>query len=383
MSMLIRKRQLAAKIEAVEGTAETLLAADAGILVNFSPKASYDPQMYQRDPVRASLTKMGKLAGKRSAGMDFSIELKGSGSITVEPEWMRLIKACGFASNALKKISIGAITSGPYQHGEVITGQTSGATGRVVIKTSNGTTTLYFVALSGTFETGEVITGGTSGATATASTDPVSAGFEIKPISSSVVSLTMGLFEDGIRKVLKGCRGTVKFNFKIGEPATLDFSFKGVESGVADAPMLTGVSFDETVPPVLLNAVMSCDGVSLNIGEMEVDVANTLASKDKIDDAKGILSFMITGRDMQGSFNPEMVPVATHDFFSKWFSNTPMVVDLAYGEADGNKFRFYAPGIIYNKVDDGDRDGIQLAQTSFDLTGSMEPGDDELAILLL
>jgi len=383
MSMLIRKRQLAAKIEAVEGTAETLLAADAGILVNFSPKASYDPQMYQRDPVRASLTKMGKLAGKRSAGMDFSIELKGSGSITVEPEWMRLIKACGFASNALKKISIGAITSGPYQHGEVLTGQTSGATGRVVVKTANGTTTLYFVALSGTFETGEVITGGTSGATATASTDPVSAGFEIKPISSAVVSLTMGLFEDGIRKVLKGCRGTVKFNFKIGEPATLDFSFKGVESGVADAPMLTGVSFDETVPPVLLNAVMSCDGVSLNIGEMEVDVANTLASKDKIDDAKGILSFMITGRDMQGSFNPEMVPVATHDFFSKWFSNTPMVVDLAYGEADGNKFRFYAPGIIYNKVDDGDRDGIQLAQTSFDLTGSMEPGDDELAILLL
>jgi hypothetical protein len=239
------------------------------------------------------------------------------------------------------------------------------------------------VSLSGTFETGEIITGGMSGATATASADPVSAGFEIKPVSSSVVSLTMGLFEDGIRKVLKGCRGTVKFNFKIGEPATLDFSFKGVESGVADVPMLAGVSFDNTVPPVLLNAVMACDGVSLNIGEMEINVSNTLASKDKIDDAKGILSFMITGSDMQGSFNPEMVPVAAHDFFSKWFNNTPMVIDLAYGETEGNKFRFYAPGIIYNKIDDGDRDGLQLAQTSFDLTGSMEPGDDELTILLL
>jgi len=381
--MLIRKRQLAAKIEAVEGTAETLLAADAGILVNFSPKASYDPQMYQRDPVRATLSKMGKLAGKRSAGIDFSIELKGSGSVIVEPEWLRLIRACGFASNALKKITIGVITTGPYLHGETITGETSGATGRVVLKTANGTSTLYFIALSGTLETGEVITGGTSGATATASADPTSAGFEIKPVSSSVVSLTMGLFEDGIRKVLKGCRGTVKFNFKIGEPATLDFSFKGVEAGVTDVPMFTGVSFDNTVPPVLLNAVMACDGVSLNIGEMEINVSNTLASKDKIDDAKGILSFMITGRDMQGSFNPEMVPVATHDFFSKWFSNTPMVVDLAYGETEGNKFRFYAPGIIYNKIDDGDRDGLQLAQTSFDLTGSMEPGDDELAILLL
>ena len=53
------------------------------------------------------------------------------------------------------------------------------------------------------------------------------------------------------------------------------------------------------------------------------------------------------------------------------------------GETVGNKIRVYAPSIIYNKVDDADRDGIQLAQTAFDVTGSMEPGDDELAILLL
>lgn len=107
MSMLIRKRQLAAKIESVEGTAETLAAQDAGLLVNFTPKANYDPQMYQRNPVRSSLTKMGKLTGKRSAGLDFSIELKGSGSLTDEPEWAKLIKACGFEINDLQKIAIG------------------------------------------------------------------------------------------------------------------------------------------------------------------------------------------------------------------------------------------------------------------------------------
>ena len=383
MSMLTRKRQVAAKVEAQEGTAETLSASDAGILVNFSPKAMYEPQMYQRDPVRSSLTKLGKLAGKRSAGIDFSIELRGSGSLTQEPEWAKLIKACGFAVTALKKISIGAITSGPFVHGETITGDSSGATGRVVIKTENGTATLYYVELSGTFISTDEITGATSGASANASDDPVDAGYEVKTISSSIPSLTMGLFEDGIRKVVKGCRGTVKFNFKIGEPAMIDFSFKGVESGVADVPLLSGVTFDSTVPPVLLNASMSADDVSLNVGEMEIDISNTLASKDKIDDAKGILSYMITGRDPQGNFNPEMVPVATHDFFNKWFNNTPMVLDLAFGDTDGNKFRFYAPSIVYNKVDDGDRDGIQLAQTSFDLTGSMNPGDDELSLLLL
>jgi len=383
MSMLIRKRQLAAKIESVEGTAEVLAAADAGLLVNFTPKANYDPQMYQRNPVRSSLTKMGKLTGKRSAGLDFSIELKGSGSLTTEPEWAKLIKACGFEINTLEKITIGAVTAGPFQHGETITGAPSGATGRVVIETADGTTTLYFVTLTGTFADADTITGGTSGASATAGSDPSDAGYEIKPISSSVPSLTMGLYEDGIRKLLKGCRGTAKFNFMIGEPATVDFSFRGVEAGVSDLALLTGITYDDVVPPVLLNAVMSCDGVSLNLGEMDIDVANTLAPKDKIDDAKGILSFMITERDTQGSFNPEMVLVATHDFYDKWFSNTPMVLDMAYGSVDGNKIRVYAPSIIYNKVDDADRDGIQLAQTAFDVTGSMEPGDDELAILLL
>jgi hypothetical protein len=381
--MLTRKRQLASKVEVQEGIAETLAADDAGILVNFSPRAMYDPQMYQRDPVRASLTKLGKLAGKRSAGIDFSIELRGSGSLIQEPEWADLVKACGFVFNPLKKIAIGSITSGPFLHGETVTGDSSGATGRVVIKTEDGTTTLYFVEIFGMFISTDEITGSTSGASANASSDPEDAGFEIKPISSLIPSLTMGMFEDGIRKIIKGCRGTVKFSFKIGEPAMIDFSFKGVESGVADIPMFSGVTFDETIPPVLLNASMSADGVSLNIGEMDIDIANTLASKDKIDDAKGILSYMITGRDPQGSFNPEMVAVATHDFFNKWFNNIPMVLDLAYGDTEGNKFRFYAPSIVYNKIDDGDRDGIQLAQTSFDLTGSMEPGDDELSILLL
>jgi hypothetical protein len=381
--MLVRKRQLAAKIEAAEGTAESLAADDAGILVNFTPKANYDPQMYQRDPVRASLTKLGKLAGKRAAGLEFAIELRGSGSITTQPKWAKLIESCGYELTALKKIPIGGITGGPFVHGETITGGTSGATGKVICTTYNGVSEIYFKTLTGTFADAETITGSQSGAVATTASVPSDAGFEIKPNSGNVPTLTMGLFEDGVRKLLKGCRGTVKFGFKIGEPAIMEFSFMGVEAGVIDLPLLTGVSFENTVPPVLLNAKMSCDSVSLNIGELEIDTANALASKDKIDDAKGILSYMITGRDMKGSFNPEMVAVGSHDFFGKWFAATPMELNLEYGGDAGNKFRIFAPKIIYNKIDDGDRDGIQLAQTSFDLTGSIEPGDDELSILLL
>ena len=381
--MLTRKRQLAVKEEVAEGSAETLSASDAGIQVKYYPKANYDPEMYQRDIVRSSLTKLGKLTGKRSAGLEFSLELKGSGAVDTEPEWAEIIKACGFDINDLEKITVGAITSGPFEHGETITGGTSGAQGRVVIETSTGTATLFYVAVSGTFEDSETITGSTSGASATSGSAPSNAGHELKPTSDSVPSVTMGLYEDGVRKLLKGCRGTVKFNFKIGEPVSADFSFMGVEAGVSDVSLLSGLSFNQTVPPVLLNATMLCDDISLNVGEVEIDIANTLAAKDKISDSKGILSYMITGRDSQGSFNPEMVSVATHDFFGKWFNNTTIAMDLEYGETEGNKFRFYMPSIEYNKIDDGDRDGIQLAQVGFDITGSIDPGDDEIAILLL
>ena len=70
-------------------------------------------------------------------------------------------------------LNIGAITSGPFQRLEVVTGGTSGATGTVAIDTADGTSPLYIFTWQntgqGTFQNGETITGSISGATATIS----------------------------------------------------------------------------------------------------------------------------------------------------------------------------------------------------------------------
>ncbi len=60
-----------------------------------------------------------------------------------------------------------------------------------------------------------------------------------------------------------------------------------------------------------------------------------------------------------------------------------MIVDFTIGSAAGNKFRFYIPRAQYNKVEDEDRDGLQLAKSNFSLNGSLLYGDDELSILVL
>jgi len=380
--MLTRKRQLAAKIEAVEGTAETLAAADAKLLV-YNPKVSFDVAMSERNPARPSFSNIGKIPGKRPAGLSFRIELRGSGTAATAPEWGKLLQACGFGVNALKSMNIGAITNGPFQHGETITGGTSAAKGRVVINTANGAAAILFVTVSGTFVSAEVITGGTSTATATTSSVPATVGNEFKPISDNIPSLTQGSFEDGLRKLIKGSRGKVKFGFKSGEPVFLDFEFQGVEAGVTDTAFLANVAYETTKPPAFLSALFSVDAYSAKIGEMDFDIANTLAVRDDVNDQRGILSFAITDRGVSGSFNPEMVSCATYDFHTKWFSGAEMVVDFTVGSVAGNKFRFYIPRAQYTKVEDEDRDGLQLAKSAFNLNGSLLYGDDELSILAL
>lgn len=383
MSKLSRIRQLVAKIEAQEGVAENLNASDAGFLVDYIPKVSFEPEMYQRDPVRGSLTKIGKVTGKRSAGFDFSIKLRGSGSVAVMLKEAPLIRACGHEVNVLKKISIGAVTTGPFKHGETISGGTSGAQGRVVIDTPNGITTLYYVVISGVFQSAETITGITSGATALTASAASSAGYEIKPLSTNAPSLTMASYEDGVRKLLRGCRGSLKFNLKLGSPIAMDFKFMGVEAGVIDAALLSGVDYGTTEEPVVLGADFSIDGISLNVGAIDIDIANKLSPRDKIDDPGGILSYMIADRQPVGNMDPEMRSVAEHDFHGKWLNNSKMPFDFSYGTLDGNKFRFYCPAIQYTKVEDADKEGIQIAQVAFDLTGSFSPGDDEYCILCL
>lgn len=379
--MLIRKRQLAAKIESVEGTAESLTATEAKFLA-YNPKVSHDIEMFTRAPVSSSFSAMGKIAGKRPAGISFRLELRGSGVKTTDPVWITLLKGCGFESNVLKSIAIGAITGGPFQHGETITGGTSAGKGRVIFNTATGATKVYYVVISGTLQSGETLTGGTSGATATSSGSPVTEGQEYRPISTGVSSLTLGCYEDGVLKLIRGARGNVKFNFKTGEPVMLDFNFQGVEAGITDTALLTGIAHETAKPPSLLSATLLLDAYAARIGELNIDVNNTLAARDDINDSRGLLSFQITNRNLSGSFNPEMVTVATYDFYTKFFGNTDIALALNAGAASGNMFKFYSPRLQITKIDDEEREGLQLAKCSFDLNGSVS-GDDEFSFVQL
>lgn len=382
--MLTRKRQIASKVESNEGVAESLAAADAKLLC-YDPKVEFEPERFTRNPSMKSLSKMGKVNGKVPGMFSFGLLMRGSGTATTDAEWIKHLRASGFSVNVLYTIDIGAVTSGPFTHGETITGGNSGATGRVIKQTANGASAIYFVAVgSSTFESAETITGGTSGATATTGSTPSVAGRVYLPTStqSLVPSLTVGGYFDGIRKLLVGCRGNVVFNCRVGEPVRMDFSGMGAKSAVADISMLSA-TYETTKPPALLSAALTIGEYSAKVREITLDMQNQLAPDDDANAAVGVNFFEVADRDPVGSFNPKMVLVADNDFYTHWFSDTEKILEFTIGATTGNKYQIYCPKVQYDKVEDADADGIHLAQIPFTLNQCDPAGDDEIAILAL
>jgi hypothetical protein len=104
MPILVNKTQLAARVEAVEGTAETPGAGDALLVINptFIPLV----EMHERKILSSELSRYKSLSGCRSARLRFEVELKGSGSPGVAPEWGELMRACGFDETIVPGTSV-------------------------------------------------------------------------------------------------------------------------------------------------------------------------------------------------------------------------------------------------------------------------------------
>ena len=313
--MLTRRRVIAAKIEAAEGTAEAITAADGGIIA-INPKFDADIKMYGRDNVMLStLSKLQPIPGQRMGKISFQAELKGAGaaySALIQPAIGKYLRACGFAET--------------------------------IVTTAGAETATYL------------------------------------PASTGVPSLTIWLYEDGVVKKLKGCRGTAKFDAKIGEAFLVSFEFQGVYGGVTDLAIINP-TLEATVPPIFLNASLTIGAYSAICESFGVDMGNQLQMRPDVNSTAGYLSCRLTDRKPTGKLDPEMVTVATHDFFGLWLAGTPAALNIGplAGGGDYNKFTITAPKLVTTKIADSDRSGNSVAGHDFALV--MNTGDDEFSIV--
>lgn len=198
-----------------------------------------------------------------------------------------------------------------------------------------------------------------------------------EPASEGVPSMTLGVYLDGIVLTVAGARGNVRFSGKVGEPVIAEFEFKGVWLGAQDTPLPTP-AYDISNPPVCIAGSVQIDTYNPVITAFSFDMGNSVEMRESIAAQNGYISALITARDPKGSFDPELTPVSTYDWFNKWRNGETASLSVQIGSSQYNRVKFNAPNIVFTDISEEDRNGILSATVDFAL--AMQSGDDELVI---
>src|SRR4051794_28827518 len=119
MPLLSRVRQFGIKQEAVEGTAETLAAADVAFEAE-EIKGTYTNEFNPRNPLRASLSKVKSLPGIAVGQHTGKLELVGGGGTAVTPPCKKILQCCGLLELTVKSVALTGAPTGTFKPGEKI-----------------------------------------------------------------------------------------------------------------------------------------------------------------------------------------------------------------------------------------------------------------------
>lgn len=316
--LLTQRRVLAAAHEATIGTAESLSASEAAFNV-FDAEINPSIDMSDR-PAQGSFSNLTSIPQDYGAEVSFAVEVHGSGTEESTggesvPEW---------AKNFLPACGL----------------------------TTDPTSPEF-----------------------TLSSAPPTGGSD----QSAVRTLTIGVYEDGVLKTIKGAMGTATFNFTAGQLARVEFTFTGVWDGHKDEA-LVDPDYPTVQPPRWDQGSLTVGSWNPTVETLSVDLGNNVVLRQDATSDSGLISALITNREVTGSLNPEAELVADHDVYGDWKNVNTAALSLTIGDTgDGNTMNIDAPAFQVTSVSEGDRNGIQTDDVSFAARRS-SADDDELTI---
>lgn len=305
MAFLVRRRQVAAKIEAVFGTYNAPAAAD---LLEPVFDLEWDPEveMFEREIIRESLSPIAQIPGERSATISFSTELKGSGTAGTAPSHLSVpLRACGMDETivALTSVEYLPLSTGHESAsieiretddtGVCMRKRLAGARGSFSINAEKGQPVIISFEFTGKYFEPDQVAGPLS----------PSPGFGVTPVSFLGVS----------------------------------FSIHGVGT--------------------------------LLVQQVELDIGNEVSLRNDINDASGNVGALIVARNPTGSLNPEQALIADYNPWSRWTGVSLGMLTYTLNGGAGNTTLIEAPKVQITDVSDGDRDEIRTNELELILTG--------------
>lgn len=377
MGLLTRKRTVLAKIESVYGTDPVPTGSANAMLVKNLNVTPIQADQISRDLIQPYLGNSDTLLTQLSVGIDFEIELAGSGVPGVAPAWAPLLKACAFGET----LNTAAVT---------ITSSTTTAT---VTETGHGRTNGSKVKISGASETEyngiftiTVVDANTYTYTmladptgSSASGSPVvGINAQYDPISASFPSLTLYFNVDGVFHKITGARGTFEIGVNVKQIPTLKFTFTGLYNDPVDAAAPV-VDFTGFQVPKVANTTntpsFSLFSYSGYLESMSLNLGGDVQYRALI----GFEAVNFIDRKPTGTFVFEAPTITAKDFFAIAKAGTTGAMSLTHGYVSGHKVTLSAPRVTLGNPNYGDSQGIAMLTVPFVV--APDTGNDELRII--
>jgi len=197
------------------------------------------------------------------------------------------------------------------------------------------------------------------------------------PVSTGHESVTFYYYQDGTLLKVTGARGNMTASLAAGNVGKCSFTFTGHLVSVTDVA-LASPTYNSAVPGVNIGTSFTVGGYSAIVNELIIDLANELGTPADMSASDGYSQVRVIGRDVQGSFDPEHVLVATNDFVGDWQAASALALSTGTIGSAGNQYAVSLPAISYRNVSPADREGVRTLELPYGAAESS--GDDEITI---
>ena len=304
MTLLKRKRVLAAEIEATPGTAATLTAADAGFNV-YDVMAQTETELEAREG-QGAFGMDSSVVGGYKGRVQFKLDASYDGSTV--PTWATtFLPACGWVNN------------------------------------------------SGVFTPRTEAPG------------------------TNVKTLTLGVYIDGVRKLLRGCVGTFRLACPSGKTGVFEFDFMGIWDGVTDQTILAP-TYPTTKGLRFATSTTTWNSVALQVENMTLDSGNTMILREDSSNVSGFLAGLITNRIVKVTGNPEAKTVATQDRYGKLLDMSEHALTFDLDGPTNSKITIAAPKAQIISISEADRENMVVDEIEWGCNRNGSTVDQEASI---
>lgn len=196
---------------------------------------------------------------------------------------------------------------------------------------------------------------------------------------ANVKTLTIAVYQDGMRKILSGSAGTFTMLNPTGRTAVFNFDFVGIWQPPTDVAILA-----PTYPTDLglryASSTTTWDSVALCLENITLDSGNTVILKECAGSASGYDYAIITNRVVTVTGNPESKLVATQDRFGKLILNSEAALTWNLDGPTNSALTIAAPKAQIIDIKEGDRNGLVVDDITWQCNRNGSNIDQEISL---